>query len=252
VQISWLTADLTTAVSQPLTNTAIWLRLVRSSDSIDALASTDGVNWVSQMKWPVAEWDAHQSIGLVSTSGDLQQINLARFTPVTVNGRPLWTSIADQTWIGGRQLSLTNLVHDPDLPEQNLNITLVGAPANASYDPITGILRWRPAVQSTPQDVLFQWIATDNGTPSLTSTQMFRITVKCPARPDIISTILSNGSWNVTVSGDQGPDYTWLTSTNLVDWTALWTTNPPAMPLQFTEQPDTNKPAIFYRLKLGP
>ncbi len=50
---------------------------------------------------------------------------------------------------------------------------------------------------------------------------------------------------------DSGPDYTLLTSTNLVNWQPLFTTNPTAMPFSLT---DTNirDAHRFYRLQLSP
>jgi len=70
-------------------------------------------------------------------------------------------------------------------------------------------------------------------------------------QPVLGSVTLSNGQVNLVVNGDQGPDYTLLTSTNLINWQALFTTNSPVLPVTLV---DTNSmdAARFYRIQLGP
>jgi hypothetical protein len=48
-----------------------------------------------------------------------------------------------------------------------------------------------------------------------------------------------------------GPDYSLLTSTNLLNWQLLFTTNPAVMPITLTDSNRTDA-ARFYRLLLGP
>ena len=56
---------------------------------------------------------------------------------------------------------------------------------------------------------------------------------------------------SIVASGPLGPDYTLLTSTDLVNWQLLVTTKPAALPFSLT---DTNlgDAARFYRIQLGP
>ena len=56
---------------------------------------------------------------------------------------------------------------------------------------------------------------------------------------------------SIVAGGPLGPDYTLLTSTNLVLWQMLLITNPAGVPFTLT---DTNHgdAARFYRLQLGP
>jgi glucuronoarabinoxylan endo-1,4-beta-xylanase len=70
-------------------------------------------------------------------------------------------------------------------------------------------------------------------------------------RPTITSISMSNGQVELVINGDAGPNYTVLTSTNLVNWDSLLTTNPPVLPftLNFTNTTDLMR---FYRIKLGP
>ena len=53
-------------------------------------------------------------------------------------------------------------------------------------------------------------------------------------------------------SGQAGPDYEVQVSSNLVNWSALWSTNSPPMPFQFADTNSTSRPAQFYRIQAGP
>ena len=92
----------------------------------------------------------------------------------------------------------------------------------------------------------------DNGTPSLGATQSFTVTVNPLVLPSASPVGWSNGSFALQVSGQSGPDYAVQVSTNLVDWSTLFTTNSPAMPFEWM---DTNAPGLpvqFYRVEVGP
>jgi hypothetical protein len=95
-------------------------------------------------------------------------------------------------------------------------------------------------------------IATDNGSPSMSATQSFTITVLRPAQPAFQQTGLSNGQFNFQIGGDAGPDYTIQASTNLVNWASLLTTNSPALPFFWSDSDSTNFSQRFYRVLLGP
>jgi hypothetical protein len=91
----------------------------------------------------------------------------------------------------------------------------------------------------------------DNGTPSLSATNNFTVTVNAITNPVVGPVSVLGGQVNLAVSGPQGPDYTVLTSTNLTDWQILFTSNSPAIPITLV---DTNSldPARFYRIQIGP
>ena len=95
-------------------------------------------------------------------------------------------------------------------------------------------------------------VVSDNGTPPLSATQSFLVTVTQPARPWLTSILNSNRQFSLTLNGDTGPDYTVQSSTNLLYWTPIWTTNSPALPLTWTETNSSDFPFRFYRLLLGP
>jgi len=69
--------------------------------------------------------------------------------------------------------------------------------------------------------------------------------------PTVSNPALSNGVWRMLVNGDAVP-FTIQTSTNLVDWSLLLTTNPPALPFWFEDPTSAGNPCRFYRVGPGP
>ena len=94
----------------------------------------------------------------------------------------------------------------------------------------------------------------DNGTPPLSATQSFQVTVQTPARPVVFAPTVSGGMLSLLVNGDSGPDYTLQGTTNLnptVNWLPLQTNLAATPPFTFTNAL-THSPSFFYRVKLGP
>ena len=169
------------------------------------------------------------------------------------NTPPTVAPIADQIINAGVTLVVTNVATDTDLPPQTLTFSVLTGPTNATLtmtDGTNGIFTWRPLVSQADTTNLVSVQVTDNGTPNLTATNNFRVTVNPLVRP-VLDTIVSGGQVSLVVNGTQGPDYTLLTSTDLINWQTLFTTNSPLMPLMITDTNATN--AIrFYRIQLGP
>jgi hypothetical protein len=73
-----------------------------------------------------------------------------------------------------------------------------------------------------------------------------------PVNPPVIGSAPAlAGQIGFSISGSAGPDYILQTSTDLVDWQPLLTTNPAALPFTLTV-PHGTEPQRFYRIKLGP
>ena len=94
---------------------------------------------------------------------------------------------------------------------------------------------------------------TDSGSPSLSATNSFLITVNPLAQPAFSSINVSGGQVSLVATGAVEPDYTVWVSTNLTSWQILFTSNSPSMPVTLV---DTNNPGAcpirFYRIQLGP
>ena len=169
------------------------------------------------------------------------------------NTSPTVAPIADQIINAGVTLVVTNVATDTDLPPQTLTFNLLTGPTNATLtmaDGTNGVFTWRPLVSQADTTNLVSVQVTDNGTPNLTATNNFTVTVNPLVRPVLDSTV-SSGQVSLVVNGTQGPDYTLLTSSDLINWQTLFTTNSPLMPLMITDTNATNT-IRFYRIQLGP
>lgn len=156
---------------------------------------------------------------------------LATWLPVL--GQSTWAEVsgaAEAALVGDGQLSL------------RVYATTLGAVGTVNY----------PSRESGGTNQ--PWLAViSTNVSSLSATQSFWVTVNAPATPAIQNPGWNGGQFQMNITGDAGPDYTILTSTNLVNWAALLTTNPPALPWLWTD-PDNllSFPSRFYRVQLGP
>lgn len=75
-----------------------------------------------------------------------------------------------------------------------------------------------------------------------------------PPDPPLITSIATTGGPYIefTADGDPGPDYTVWTSTNLVSWDPLFTTNAPAMPVLIIDTNPAVDPVRFYTIEAVP
>jgi pectin methylesterase-like acyl-CoA thioesterase len=168
------------------------------------------------------------------------------------NTAPSLTPISDQTINVGVTLNVTNVASDPDVPPQTLTFSLLSAPTNATLDSATGVVSWRPLVFEAGATHLFLVVVSDNGSPPLSATNSFLVTVNPVTQPTLSAPTLSGGQFTFTATGQSGPDYAVQASTDLSAWQTVFRTNSPAMPFLWAD-PDTGLyPIRFYRLIVGP
>lgn len=174
------------------------------------------------------------------------------FTAVAPNTPPTLEVVNDQTLIAGQTLTVTNLATDGDVPAQALSFGLQEPPAGASIHPGSGVLTWRPGMAQAPSTHTIAVKVSDSGTPTLSATNQFLVTVMSPA-----AVTLSPAGWNgsevvFTVSGDRGPDYHVQASTNLTSWVPVQTVPSADPPFPVTDPDAANFNWRFYRVLLGP
>ncbi len=166
-----------------------------------------------------------------------------------VNTAPTMGAVPDQTVNVGVTLLVTNTASDSD------GDTLTFSPANTFPATATvnaaGLFSWRPLVSQANTTNVIQIQVTDSGAPPLSATNSFNVFVNAVTNPVIGSVNFSPGQVNLIVNGPLGPDYTLWTSTNLLDWQTVLTTNSPPIPFTVT---DTNfaDPERFYKFQIGP
>ena len=168
------------------------------------------------------------------------------------NTAPTLVPVVSRTINAGVTLVFTNVATDPEVPPQTLAFSLLTGPTNATLNAANGVFLWRPLVSQagTTNPVSVQ--VADTGSPSLSATNNFTVTVNPLSAPSLNLQAGSAGQVTLLVNGAQGPDYALLTTTNLdAGWRMLYTTNSPAMPLTLMDTNSSDR-ARFYRVQLGP
>jgi hypothetical protein len=193
--------------------------------------------------------------GLAVTAKNLYTNNVAAFDSLTVTQPPVIAPVANQTLIAGQTLMITNTATELNVPPLTLTWNLLSAPTGLTLGPTTGIFSWRPAVSQSPSGNVVTFSVTDSGTPPLSATQQFSVTVLRPATPAIAQTVVTNGAFALLVGGDAGPDYTLVGTTNLtppISWQPLLTNTPASLPVWLTDPSLLTNRQFFYRVLLGP
>ena len=168
------------------------------------------------------------------------------------NTAPTLSSLTNRTARGGATLSFTNSATDADRPAQTLSYALLDAPAGATVGADTGVFTWRPSIAQSGTSNVMRIVVSDNGTPSLSATQAFAVSVVVPAAPEFETAGFDGVQFGGVIRGEVGPDYAVQASTNLLDWANIVVAESPALPLLWV---DTNAGGFdrrFYRVKLGP
>jgi hypothetical protein len=168
------------------------------------------------------------------------------------NTPPALVPLGDMFATAGQWLYVTNTATDAEAPPQTLTFTLLSAQPGANIATNTGVFAWHIPIASAGAVETITVRVADDGTPSLNDTQSLVVFIGAATTPQISAATLSNGVFNLLITGDVGPDYTVQASTNLLTWTDLLTTNPTTMPLNWSDSSGTNLPARFYRVLLGP
>ena len=169
-----------------------------------------------------------------------------------VNTPPVLSAIGDNTVNVGQTVGFTASATDGNQPPQALTYTLLAGPANATLDANSGAFSYRPLVTQANATHAFTLQVADDGSPPLTSTRSFSVTVNPLVTPTISNLTFAGGQFSFQVNGQTGPDYLVETSTNLTQWTPVHTANSPAMPFTWTHADTGGATQRFYRVKIGP
>ncbi len=179
-------------------------------------------------------------------------VNVLITTTNAPNTPPVLGAVSNRTVIAGATVTFTNTATDADLPPQTLTFSLFNPPSGASIGAGSGIFSWRPLIAQSDTTNTMGVVVADNGSPSLSATQMFSVIVSRPDAPTVGAFSVSDSQFRLSVDGVVGPDYIVQASTNLVDWVDVFSTNPPALPFFWSDQGSSNFDRRFYRILLGP
>ncbi|HZQ46452.1 MAG TPA: malectin domain-containing carbohydrate-binding protein, partial [Verrucomicrobiae bacterium] len=141
------------------------------------------------------------------------------------NASPVLSAISNMIVNANSPLAFTAMAIDPDQPLQTLTYSLLpGAPTGATINSASGAFSWTPPLaQSTTTNTISVRV-TDNGSPALSATRIFSVTVVAPPR---ISqpTISAGGNITLMFTAFPGKTYQIQYKNNLSDsnWTILGT-----------------------------
>ena len=123
------------------------------------------------------EYTMHATPGLMAEYSDTATVTInVTFT----NTAPELYPIEDQSVTALTTLTFTAEAADPELPEQTLTFSLVGAPEGATIDPATGVFTWTPTAEQGGQVYNFTVKVCDDGTPVLCDETPVKVTVLPP------------------------------------------------------------------------
>ena len=214
----------------------------------------------------VTPWLTTSNLSLVSTnavtvSNSSFTYTLPALSVVTFVGQqqtntpPTLAPVGNQVINAGVTLMVTNAATDADQPPQTLTFSLLGAPTNATLTPLNNtnaVFTWRPLVSQASTTNTITLKVADSGTPSLSATNSFLVTINPLAQPTVSSISVSDGQVSLVATGAVGPDYTLWASTNLISWQVLFTSNSPVTPVTLVDTNFSAYPVRFYRIQLGP
>ena len=143
---------------------------------------------------------------------------------LTVNTAPFQDAINNQTLHAGGSVTFTNIATDNDVPAQLITFSLdPGAPPNAVVGITNGVFTWQTTWADAGAIYPVTVRATDNGTPVMSSSRSFLITVV--DQLTIISSILSNNVITLTWNAIPGNSYRLEYKNSFEDtaWTSVGT-----------------------------
>ena len=102
--------------------------------------------------------------------------DIARVGMRSVNSAPVLPVQTNRTINESSTLTVTNTATDSDVPTDTLTYSLLVAPGGASIS-ASGIITWATTEASGPGVYTFTTRVVDNGTPALSATNTFTVTV---------------------------------------------------------------------------
>jgi Putative Ig domain len=134
------------------------------------------------ISWTPTEADgpAVYTIAVAVTDDGSPSLSVTNSFTVTVNEvntAPLLTVPADQTINELATLNVSASATDSDLPANTLTFSLLAPPAGMTIVPGTGAISWTPTEAQGPSTNIITVVVSDNGTPPLSATNTFTVTV---------------------------------------------------------------------------
>jgi len=134
---------------------------------------------------PDPDWNGTDGFTVTVGDGATFGVAAVTITVTPVNDPPLLDPIGGHTVVEQHLLTFTATAGDVDTGD-TVTFRLVGAPAGASIDPVSGVFTWTPSESQGGAVYTFDVRVDDDGTPSLSATETIAVTVtKENTRPAI-------------------------------------------------------------------
>jgi hypothetical protein len=166
-----------TALDADLPTNTLTFSLVSAPANVQLNPATGVITWTPTE----AQGPTTASIRVrVADSGTPPMSDTKEFSVTVreVNTAPSLTVPSPQPFDELTTLVVTNAVLDTDLPTNRLTFSLVSAPANVQLNPTTGVITWTPTEAQGPTNATIRVRVTDNGTPPMSDTREFTVTVR--------------------------------------------------------------------------
>jgi hypothetical protein len=168
---------------------SIWL-FAPDGQIVDGVEFGGQTTDISQGRFP----DGAASIYLMTNATPRAANSVA-----SANTPPTLSLLIDRTVNEGSALTFTAAANDVDLPAQTLTFSLgPGAPAGAGINSSNGLFAWTPAEAQGPGSYPITVRVTDDGTPNLSATRSFTVTVNeannAPTLAPLLSRTVTEGS----------------------------------------------------------
>jgi hypothetical protein len=179
------------------------------------------------------------------------------FGPWTLPPQPkaiYFAPIPNITVNPGSTVNVTNLALDPNLPPLPLSFGILSAPNGAVINATNGLLTWTPGAAQANTSNLVTLLVTNNGSPGLSATQSFIITVASAPSPIVSNIQIIGGHIQFQIDGGSSSNATVQTATNLSnpDWLTIFSAKTPSAPFNWTDTNSDTDAARFYRVLLTP
>jgi len=151
------------------------------------------------------------SFQLVGPAGDTAKVQLDNLTVNEANAPLTIDPIRAQSALAGTTLVVPVTAND-SAPGRTITYSLdPGGASGATIDPNSGVLTWDVPISETPGDYPVTVRVTDNGSPSLSVTTSFTVTVGFIQQPTNLSTVSGIGTYDgaatltATLASDGSP-----------------------------------------------
>lgn len=186
-------AELTTLT---VTNTATDANTAASNLTYSLLAAPTGavISTNGVITWTPTEAQGPSTNTFTSQVADngtppLTATNSFAVIVTEVNQSPALTAISNRTIVELRALTITNMATDSDIPTNALTFSMLNAPTNATLNPASGVFSWTPNEAQGPGTNTFSIVVSDNGSPSMSATQLVTVVVLESNSPPILAAI---------------------------------------------------------------